>query len=42
MNTHIFLGILGVLWPVNLTAAYGDHIKMISSRHDVGMSILIK
>lgn len=42
MNTHILLGILAFLWPVYHTAAYSDHIKMISTRHDLGRSTLLK
>lgn len=41
MNTLILLGILAFLWPANLTAAYGDHIKIKSSRQDLGRLILL-
>jgi len=37
MNTIILLGILAILWPANLTAAYSDHIKIKSSRQDLGL-----
>jgi len=41
MKTIILLGILAILWPANLTAAYSDHIKIKSSRQDLGRSILL-
>lgn len=39
MKTHLLLGILAILWPVNLTTAhaYSNQIKMISSRDNLGL-----